>query len=173
MERAGATTLRGNPYTLIGPELKAGDAAPGFSLTDINLKPVTLKDTAGQVRIISVVPSLDTPVCDAQTKRFNEEAAKMPGVSIITVSMDLPFAQKRWCGAFGVDKVKMLSDHKDGSFGTNYGTLIKELRIESRAIFVLDAKDNIRHAEYVKEVADFPNYEAALTAARNAGAAAA
>jgi thiol peroxidase len=134
---------------------------------------VTLKDTAGQVRIISVVPSLDTPVCDAQTKRFNEEAAKMPGVSIITVSMDLPFAQKRWCGAFGVDKVKMLSDHKDGSFGTNYGTLIKELRIESRAIFVLDAKDNIRHAEYVKEVADFPNYEAALTAARNAGAAAA
>src|ERR1035438_3385932 len=137
MERAGATTLKGNPFTLIGPELKAGDPAPDFNLVDNGLKPVTLKDTAG-VRIISVVPSLDTPVCDAQTKRFNEEAAKLPGVDIITVSMDLPFAQKRWCGAFGVDKVKMLSDHKDASFGANYGTLIKDLRIESRAIFVLD-----------------------------------
>ena len=139
MERPGATTLKGNPLTLVGPELKAGDAAPDFTLVDGGLKPVTLKDTGNTVRIISVVPSLDTPVCDAQTKHFNEEAAKLPGVDIITVSMDLPFAQKRWCGAFGVDKVKMLSDHKDGSFGANYGTLIKELRIESRAIFVLDA----------------------------------
>jgi len=121
------------------------------------------------VRIISVIPSLDTPVCDAQTKRFNEEAAKLPNVNIITVSMDLPFAQKRWCGAFGVDKVKMLSDHKDASFGSNYGTLIKDLRIESRAIFVLDSQNQIRHAEYVKEVADHPNYEAALSAARDAG----
>ena len=118
-----------------------------------------------------MVPSLDTPVCDAQTKRFNEEAAKLPGVDIITVSMDLPFAQKRWCGAFDVNKVKMLSDHKDASFGSNYGTLIKELRIESRAIFVLDRRNQIRHVEYVKEVADFPNYEAALSAARNATAA--
>jgi thiol peroxidase len=118
-----------------------------------------------------VVPSLDTPVCDAQTKRFNEEAARLPGVDIITVSMDLPFAQKRWCGAFGVDNVKMLSDHMDGSFGSNYGTLIKELRIESRAIFVVDPHNQIRHAEYVKEVADFPNYEAALAAARSAGSA--
>jgi thiol peroxidase len=167
MERPGATTLKGNPLTLIGPELKPGDAAPEFTVTDGSLKPVNLKDTSG-VRIISVVPSLDTPVCDAQTKRFNEEAAKMPGVDIITISMDLPFAQKRWCGAFGVDKVKMLSDHKDGSFGSNYGTLIKELRIESRAIFVIDANNKIRHAEYVKEVADFPNYEAALGAARGA-----
>ena len=131
---------------------------------------VTLKDTGGHVRLISVVPSLDTPVCDAQTKRFNEEAASLPNVDIITVSMDLPFAQKRWCGAFGVDKVKMLSDHMDGSFGSNYGTLIKELRIESRAIFVVDTHNKIRHAEYVKEAADFPNYEAALSAARNAGA---
>jgi len=128
-----------------------------------------LKDTGNQVRIISVIPSLDTPVCDAQTKRFNEEAAKLSGVDFITVSMDLPFAQKRWCGAFGVDKVKMLSDHKDASFGQNYGTLIKELRIESRAIFVLDGQNQIRHAEYVKEVADHPNYEAALAAARSAG----
>jgi thiol peroxidase len=120
------------------------------------------------VRIISVVPSLDTPVCDAQTKRFNEEAAKLPDVDILTVSMDLPFAQKRWCGAFGVDKVKMLSDHRDGSFGTAYGTLIKDMRIESRAIFVLDKNNKIRHVEYVKEVADFPNYEAALSAAKSA-----
>jgi thioredoxin-dependent peroxiredoxin len=171
MERPGATTLKGNPFTLIGPELKAGDAAPDFSLVDNGLKTVTLQDTGNHVRIISVVPSIDTPVCDAQTKRFNEEASKLPGVDILTVSMDLPFAQKRWCGAFGVDRVKMLSDHRDGSFGSNYGTLIKELRIESRAIFVLDAHNNVRHAEYVKEVADFPNYESALAAARGAAAA--
>jgi len=163
--------MRGNPLTLVGPELKPGDAAPDFNLVDGSLKPVTLKDTGNHVRIISVIPSLDTPVCDAQTKRFNEEAAKLQGVDIITVSMDLPFAQKRWCGAFGVDKVKMLSDHKEASFGSNYGTLIKDLRIESRAIFVIDPENKIRHAEYVKEVADFPNYEAALTAARGAGAA--
>jgi thiol peroxidase len=170
MERPGATTLKGNPLTLIGPELKPGDAAPDFTVTDGSLKPVSLKDTAGAVRILSVVPSLDTPVCDAQTKRFNEAAAQLPGVDIITISMDLPFAQKRWCGAFGVDKVKMLSDHKDGSFGSNYGTLIKELRIESRAIFVVDKDNKIRHAEYVKEVADFPDYESALSAARAASA---
>ncbi|HTS26059.1 MAG TPA: thiol peroxidase [Bryobacteraceae bacterium] len=169
MERPGATTMRGNPKTLIGPELKPGDPAPDFNLVDAGLNPVTLKDTGNQVRIISVIPSLDTPVCDAQTKRFNEEAARLPGVDIITVSMDLPFAQKRWCGAFGVDKVKMLSDHRNGSFGEAYGTLIKDLRIESRAIFVLDSKNQIRHAEYVKEVADHPNYEAALSAARSAG----
>jgi len=156
---------------LIGPELKAGDTAPDFHTVDNGLKPVSLKDTGNQVRIISVIPSLDTPVCDAQTKRFNEEAGKLPNVSIITVSMDLPFAQKRWCGAFGVDHVKMLSDHVDGSFGSSYGTLIKELRIESRAIFVLDPENKIRHAEYVKEVADHPNYEAALSAVRSAGAA--
>jgi thioredoxin-dependent peroxiredoxin len=172
MERPGATTLKGNPMTLVGPELKAGDAAPDFTMVDNGLKSVSLKDTGGAVRIFSVVPSLDTPVCDAQTKRFNEEAARLPDVRIYTVSMDLPFAQKRWCGAFGVDKVRMLSDHKDGSFGTQYGTLIKELRIESRAIFVLNPDDTIRYVEYVKEVADFPNYDAALAAARAAGAAA-
>ena len=166
MERPGATTMRGNPLTLIGPELKVGDTAPDFILLDGPMKVVTLKDTGDHVRIISVIPSLDTPVCDAQTKRFNEEAATLPGVDIITVSMDLPFAQKRWCGAFGVDKVKMLSDHKEASFGTNYGTLIKELRIESRAIFVLDKENKIIYAEYVKEVADFPDYEAALAAVR-------
>ena len=172
MERPGATTLKGNPLTLVGPELKPGDKAPNFSLVDGGLKTVTLGDTGSSVRIFSVVPSLDTPVCDAQTKRFNEEAANLPGVEIYTVSMDLPFAQKRWCGAFGVDKVKMLSDHKDGSFGASWGTLIKELRIESRAIFVLNKDNSVRYVEYVKEVADFPNYDAALSAARSAGAAA-
>ena len=167
MERPGATTLRGNPLTLIGPERKAGDAAPDFDCVDNALQAVNLAKTGGNVRIFSVVPSLDTPVCDAQTKRFNEEAAKLTGVDIYTISMDLPFAQKRWCGAFGVDRVKMLSDHRDGSFGSAYGTLIKELRIHSRAIFVLDGSNQIRHAEYVKEVADHPNYDAALGAARS------
>ena len=165
--------MKGAPLTLVGPELKVGDAAPDFRLMDRGLKAVTLKDTGNRVRIISVIPSLDTPVCDAQTKRFNEAAANLPGVDIISVSMDLPFAQKRWCTAFAVDNLKMLSDHKDASFGTNYGTLIKELRIESRAIFVLDADNKIRHAEYVKEVADFPNYETALAAAKSASVAAA
>src|SRR6202158_1727343 len=167
MERAGATTMRGNPLTLIGPELKTGDSAPDFNVVDSSLKPVTLKDTGNQVRIISVVPSLDTPVCDAQTKRFNEKAAKLPEVDILTVSMDLPFAQKRWCGAFGIDKVKMLSDHRTGSFGERYGTLIKDLRIESRAIFVVDKDNTLKHVEYVKEVAEHPNYDAALNAARS------
>jgi thiol peroxidase len=164
--------MRGNPLTLMGPELKPGDQAPDFKLVDNSLKNVSLADTGDHVRIISVVPSLDTPVCDAQTKRFNEEAAKLQNVDILTVSMDLPFAQKRWCGAFGVDKVKMLSDHRDGSFGANYGTLIKELRIESRAIFVLDKGNTLRHVEYVKEVAEHPNYDAALSAARAAASAA-
>jgi thiol peroxidase len=167
-ERAGGTTLKGNAMTLLGPELKPGDQAPEFEAVSDTLQPVTLATTGKNVRIFSVVPSLDTPVCDAQTKRFNEEAAGLPNVNIYTVSMDLPFAQKRWCGAFGIDKVKMLSDHKTGSFGEHYGTLIKELRIESRAIFVVDKNNTVRHAEYVKEVGEHPNYEAALKAARQA-----
>ena len=167
MERAGATTMRGNPLTLLGPELKAGDKAPDFSAVNDGMQPVNLAGTGKAVRIFSVVPSLDTPVCDAQTKRFNEEAAKLPGVEIFTISMDLPFAQKRWCGNYGIDKIKMLSDHRSGSFGEHYGTLIKDMRIESRAIFVLDKDDTIQHVEYVKEVADHPNYETALEAARS------
>jgi thiol peroxidase len=167
MERAGATKLMGNPMTLVGPELKPGDAAPDFSVIDSSLKPVTLADTAGKTRIFSVVPSLDTPVCDAQTKRFNEEAAKLEGVDIYTVSMDLPFAQKRFCNSFALDNVKMLSDHRDGSFGSSWGTLIKELRILSRAIFVVGPDNTVKYVEYVPEVADFPNYEAALNAAKS------
>jgi len=166
MERTGATTMGGNPLTLVGPELKEGDTAPDFSAIDSGLKPFTLADTGNKIRIFSVVPSLDTPVCDAQTKRFNDELANLPGVDVFTVNTDLPFAQKRWCGAFGVNKVKMISDHKDASFGEHYGTLIKELRILSRAIFVVDENNKIRYAEYVKEAGDHPNYEAALKAAQ-------
>jgi thiol peroxidase len=166
MERPQAVTLKGKPLTLIGPELQVGDKAPDFDVVDRSLSSVSLESTGNAVRIFSIVPSLDTPVCDAQTKRFNDETAKLPGVEIVTVSMDLPFAQARWCGAFGVDRVKMLSDHKNGSFGTSYGTLIKELRIESRAIFVVDQSNVVRHVEYVKEVTDHPDYESTLKAAR-------
>lgn len=154
--------------TLLGPELKVGDKAPEFEAIDDGLKPVTLATTGDGIRIFSVIPSLDTPVCDAQTKRFNEEAGTLPSVSIYTFSMDLPFAQKRWCGAYGVDHVKMVSDHRSGSFGEHYGALIKELRIHSRAIFVIDKNNIIRHVEYVKEVGDHPNYETALAAAKSA-----
>ena len=173
VERPGATTLRGNPLTVLGPALKPGEKAPDFKAVDDSLKDVNLAGTGSGVRIFSVVPSLDTPVCDAQTKRFNEEAGKLPDVKIYTISMDLPFAQKRWCGAYGVDHVKMVSDHRDGSFGEAYGTLIKDLRIMSRAIFVVDKDNVIRHVEYVEEVADHPDYEAALAAARAAASGAA
>ena len=152
--------------TLLGAELNTGDKAPDFQAVDDGLKPVSLESTGHGVRIFSVVPSLDTPVCDAQTKRFNDEAAKLPELKIYTVSMDLPFAQKRWCGAYGVDNVKMISDHRTGSFGENYGTLIKELHIHSRAIFVLDKDNTVRYVEYVKEVGNHPDYEAALAAAK-------
>src|SRR4051812_28409256 len=167
MERAGATTLKGNPFTLVGPELKAGDNAPDFTAVDGGLKPVKLTDTGSKTRIFSVVPSLDTPVCDAQTKRFNEEAAKMGDVDIYTVSMDLPFAQKRFCNSFALDNVKMLSDHREASFGRAYGTLIKELRILSRAIFVVGPDNKLKHVEYVPEVGNFPDYEAALAAVKS------
>ena len=152
--------------TLVGPELKPGDPAPDFEAIDTSMKPVRLADTAGKVRIFSVVPSLDTPVCDMQTKRFNDEAGKFENIEFYTVSVDLPFAQRRWCNDFGVDKVKMLSDHRDASFGTAYGTLIKDWRMESRAIFVVDKDGKIAHAEYVKEVADHPDYDAALAKAK-------
>ena len=167
MERAGATTLMGNPKTLVGPELKAGDKAPDFTALDNALKPVTLADTGHKTRIFSVVPSLDTPVCDMQTKRFNEEGGKLPDVDIYTVSMDLPFAQKRFCNAFTLDNVKMLSDHRDASFGSAYGTLIKDMRIMSRAIFVVGPDDKLKYVEYVPEVSQHPNYEAALAAAKS------
>lgn len=166
-ETTNTVTMKGKPLTLLGTPAKVGEVAPEFKVVDDAFKPVRLSDFAGKVVLVSAVPSLDTGVCSLQTRRFNEEAAKLPNdIVILTVSMDLPFAQARWCGAFGVDRVMMLSDHKNGSFGTNYGTLIKELRIESRAIFVVDQAGVIRHVEYVKEVADHPDYEATLKAAR-------
>ncbi len=167
-ETARTTVLQGNPFKLEGPELKVGDTAPDFDLVDNSLQKVDLAKTRGGVRIFSVVPSLDTPVCDAQTKRFGEAASELPDLSIYTISMDLPFAQKRWCGNYGVKNVGMLSDHRSGSFGRNYGTLIPDLRIESRAIFVLDSDDKLRYVEYVKAVADHPDYDATLAAARDA-----
>ena len=170
-ERTGAVTMRGNPMTLVGPELKAGQKAPAFTAVGKGLAPVTLDQFKGKVKIIAAIPSIDTPVCDAETRRFNEEASKLPGdVQILTISMDLPFAQARWCGAAGVDKVITISDWRAAEFGQKYGALIKELHLLARAVFVLDKNDNVVYAEYVKEVANQPNFEAALEAARKAAA---
>jgi thiol peroxidase len=160
--------MKGNPLVLVGPELKPGDTAPDFDVTGNDLKPVKLADTGKNVRIFSVVPSLDTPVCDQQTRRFNEEAAKLGSIEIFTVSCDLPFAQKRWCAAAGIDKVKTVSDYRNGSFGEAWGTMLKDLRIESRAIFVVNGANKITYVEYVPEVTEHPNYDAALSAARSA-----
>ena len=168
-ERKNIVTMKGNPLTLVGPELKAGDMAPDFTVLANDLSPVTLADGAGKVRIISVVPSLDTAVCDQQTRRFNEEAANLgEKVVVLTVSMDLPFAQARWCGAAGIDRVKTLSDHRDASFGRAYGVLIKELRLLARTVFVVDAAGKIVHVQIVPELTDHPDYPAALAAARRA-----
>ena len=166
MERPGAVTLNGKPRTLVGPELKPGDPAPDFECLDMRLQPVRLADTGHAVRIFSVVPSLDTPICDMQTKRFDRELEHLAGITIYTISVDLPFSQRRWCDNFGVDRVKMLSDYLTCSFGRAYGTLLKDLRLETRALFVLDPENFIRHAEYVPEVSEHPNYEAALGAAK-------
>lgn len=165
-EREGIVTFQGNPLTLYGPELKVGDKAPDFVVVDNSLNSVSLNDFQG-IKLISVVPSLDTPVCDAQTRRFNEEAASL-NATILTISVDLPFAQKRWCGAAGIDNVVTLSDYQTMSFGSAYGTYIKDLRLESRAIFVVNANNKITYVEYVKEVTDHPDYEKALEAVKKA-----
>lgn len=161
-------TFKGNPVTLVGEEVKVGDQAPDFKVIANDLSEVTLSDSKGHVRIISVVPSIDTGVCDAQTRRFNEEAAKLENVKILTISMDLPFAQKRWCGANGIENVQLLSDHRDASFGQAYGVLIKELRLLTRAVFVVDSSDKVTYVEYVGEATNHPNYEAAIEAAKKA-----
>jgi len=170
-ERKGAVTMRGNPMTLVGPEIKPGQKAPSFTAVGKGLAQVALDQFKGKVKIFSAIPSVDTPVCDMETRRFNEEASKLPGdVQIVTISMDLPFAQARWCGATGVDKVTMLSDYQRGEFGEKYGAMIKELHLLARAVFVVDKNDNVTHVEYVKEVANQPNYDAVLEAARKAAA---
>ncbi|OCA81843.1 thiol peroxidase [Pradoshia sp. D12] len=161
-------TFKGNPVTLIGKEVKVGDTAPDFTVLANDLSPVTLKDTDGKVRIISVVPSLDTGVCDTQTRKFNEEAAKAGDVVVMTVSMDLPFAQKRWCAAAGLENVITVSDHRDASFGEAYGVLMKELRLLARAVFVVDSNNKVTYVEYVPEGTTHPQYEAALEAAKAA-----
>ena len=171
-ERSDAVLFKGNGLTLVGDEVKVGEKAPDFSVLNGTLQEVTLGSSAGKTRLISVVPSLDTPVCDEQTRRFNEEASNLPdSVEVLTVSLDLPFAQNRWCGAADASKITTLSDHRDTNFGTNWGVLIKELRLLARAVFVVDSSDNVTYAQVVPEVTDHPNYDDALAAAKAAAGA--
>jgi thiol peroxidase len=162
-----SVTLKGNPVVLLGSEVKLGQTAPDFRVQKNDLTDYTLKSSAGKTRVIASVPSLDTAVCDLETRRFNQEAAKFPGIEILCVSMDLPFAQKRWCGATNADKVITASDHRDGSFAKNYGVLISGGpldRLTARAVFVVGPDDRIKYVEYVKEITEQPNYEAVLAA---------
>ncbi|WP_329107741.1 thiol peroxidase [Micromonospora sp. NBC_01699] len=168
VERTGVTTFRGRPITLLGTEITVGSRAPDFTILANDFSPLTLASSAGSVRIFSVVPSLDTDVCDQQTRRFNQEAAAIGGVRVLTVSVDLPFAQGRWCGAAGIDGVETGSDHRDLSFGLAYGVAISEFRLLARAVFVVDADDQVVHVEYVPEVGQHPDYAAALEAAGKA-----
>ncbi|MBB5172749.1 thiol peroxidase [Texcoconibacillus texcoconensis] len=161
-------TFKEKPVTLRGNEVKVGDQAPNFTVLANDLSEVTLDDSKGRVRLISVVPSIDTGVCDQQTRRFNEEAAKLDGVEVLTISVDLPFAQKRWCAAAGIENVQTLSDHRDLSFGEAYGVAIEELRLLARSVFVIDSNDKVTYTEYVSEATNHPDYEGALEAARQA-----
>jgi len=166
-ERKGLITIKGSPLTLLGTPVKLGQQAPDFQALANDLSPVKLSDFLGKVCIISSVPSLDTPVCDTQTRRFNEEAQKLgDDVVVLTISMDLPFAQKRWCAAAGIENLKTLSDHRDAAFGNAFALLIKELRLLARAVFVLDKDGIIRYIELVDELTDEPDYQAALNAAK-------
>jgi thiol peroxidase len=167
-ERQGATTFKGDPLTLVGEEVNKGDQAPNVTLVGNDLSPVEIASFKSKVLILTTVPSLDTAVCDTETRRFNEEATKLSNdIQIVTVSMDLPFAQARWCGAAGVERVTTLSDHKDASLGQSYGVLIKELRLLARTVFVIDREGKITYRELVKEMTDEPDYNAAIEAARN------
>ncbi|SFI69539.1 thiol peroxidase, atypical 2-Cys peroxiredoxin [Paenibacillus sp. UNC496MF] len=166
-ERTGKATVGGQPITLVGPELKVGDKAPAFTVNKDLMTEASLSDYAGRIKLISVVPSLDTDVCDAQTRRFNQEASKLgDGVVVLTISVDLPFAQSRFCATAGIDRVVTLSDYKHRAFGEAYGVLIKELQLDQRAIFIVDADDTVRYVEYVGELSEHPNYDAALAALR-------
>ncbi|AXF55968.1 thiol peroxidase [Salicibibacter kimchii] len=161
-----SVAFNGNPVTLIGTEMTEGDQAPNFTALDTSMQAHSLEDHEGKVRVISVVPSVDTGVCAEQTRRFNEEAANLENVEVLTISADLPFAQKRWCAAEGIDNLTMLSDHRDFSFGEAFGIGIQEMRLLARGVFVLDSNGKITHAEYVPEATEHPNYEAAITAAK-------
>ena len=166
-KRTGVVTFAGNPIALLGKEVKVGDKAPAFTLLDNGLGEKTLADYVGKVKVISVVPSLDTGVCDAQTRWFNQNVSKLgENVVVLTVSVDLPFAQKRWCGAAGIDQVETLSDHRDLSFGENYGFILEGLRLLSRGIVVIDKDDVVRYVEYVPEVTSAVNFDAAEAATK-------
>jgi len=157
--------MGGNEITLVGPALKVGEQAPDFTVLDTDLLPKTLQDYEGKVKLMSVVPSLDTGVCDMQTKKFNELATDFSNdVVVLTISMDLPFAQKRWCGAAGVERVETLSDHRWANFGEKFGVLIKELRLLNRSIFILDKENTIRYEELVEENHNHPDYDSAIEA---------
>ena len=165
-ERQGIVTLHQNPLTLVGEEPVKDRMAPDFEVVDNDLNPFKFSSIKGRVVIIASVPSLDTPVCDMEVRRFNQEAASLhEDINILTISMDLPFAQKRWCAAAGVDKVQTLSDHWDASFGKAYGVLIKELRLLARAMFVVDRQGVLKYIQVVPEVSGEPNYKAVLDAA--------
>ena len=169
-ERPGIVTMKGNPLTLMGHEVMVGEPAPDFVCLDNNLNPVKFSSFRGKTCIIASVPSLDTPVCDLETRKFNEEAGRLgPNVLILTISMDLPFAQKRWCAGAGVSHLKTLSDHRDGSFGMAYGVLIKELRLLARAIFLIDPKGTVQYVQLVKEVTKEPDYEEVSAALKRIG----
>ncbi|WP_029268990.1 thiol peroxidase [Virgibacillus alimentarius] len=161
-------TFQQDPVTLLGQEIKEGDQAPNFTVLSNDLKEVNLNDYKGKVKLISTVPSLDTGVCSEETKRFNEEASKLENVQILTISMDLPFAQTRWCAANGIKNLDTLSDHRDAELGEKYGVLIKELRLLTRAIFVVDSNDKVTYIEYVDEVTNHPDYEKAINAVKQA-----
>ena len=167
MERTGLVTFGGNPMTLVGPELKVRDDAPDVEVVDNDLQPVRLSTYKGKVAIVAAVASLDTGTCDVETRRFNQEVGKLgDDVVVLTISMDLPFAQKRWCGAAGVETVKTFSDHRSAAFGEAWGVLMKELRLLARAVFVVDREGDIRYVELLGEVGDEPDYDAALKAAK-------
>ncbi len=163
MERKSLVTFQGNPLTLLGNVLNVGDKAPQFTALDKDLSPVSLSDFAGKTKIISVTPSLDTPVCNLQATTFNKAAASLStNIALINVSMDLPFAIARFCSAEGIDRLTTLSDHRDASFGLSYGVLVEELRLLARSIFVIDKTDTIRYVEIVPEMTNEPNYDKAL-----------
>ena len=167
-ERKDVITMKGEPLTLLGKGLEAGEPAPDFEVLANDLSPVKLSSFLGKVCIISSVPSLDTSVCDTMTRRFNEEVGSLGGdVVVLTISMDLPFAQSRWCGAAGVENVQTLSDHRDASFGSAFGVLIKELRLLARAVFVVDEEGTVRYVQIVNELTNEPDYEAVLQAVKD------
>ncbi|MGQ9858139.1 MAG: thiol peroxidase [Thermodesulfobacteriota bacterium] len=167
-ERKGVITFQGNPLTLLGDEPQLGQPAPDFQALDTELATVSLSFLGGKVRVLCSVPSLDTPVCDMQTRKFNQEAVSLgPEVEVVTLSMDLPFAQRRWCASAGVQRVRTLSDHRDASFATAYGTLIKELRLLTRAVFVVDPQGILRYSQWVGEITQEPDYDAVIQAVKS------